>query len=56
MNTQEIFTQIKEQVAEIEAEIDKTSKSARKRCRTAATKIKKLVGEFKKASMAEDKA
>jgi len=56
MNTTEILTAIKEQVALLEGEHTKTSKVARSRARSAANTIKKLAAEFKKTSTAEDKA
>ena len=56
MNTTEILTAIKEQVAILEGEHVKSSKAARGRARSAANTIKKLAAEFKKTSTAEDKA
>ena len=47
-NTQELVDQIKEQVLLIEAEIEKTTASAKGRCRSAANKIKKLSADFKR--------
>jgi hypothetical protein len=41
--------------AEMSLEHSKPSKAAHGRARSAATKIKKLIGEYKKASVAEDK-
>jgi hypothetical protein len=55
MNTTEILTAIKEQVAILEGEHVKSSKAARGRARSAANSIKKLAAEFKKTSTAEDK-
>jgi len=47
-NTQELVDAIKEQVLLIEAEIEKTTATAKGRCRSAANKIKKYAAEFKK--------
>ena len=47
-NTQELVEGIKEQLLLIEAEIDKTTATAKGRCRSAANKIKKFAAEFKK--------
>ena len=47
-NTQELVDQIKEQVLLIEAEIEKTTASAKGRCRSTANKIKKLSADFKR--------
>ena len=47
-NTQELVDQIKEQVLLIEAEIEKTTASAKGRCRSAANKIKNLSADFKR--------
>lgn len=48
MTSQEILDAIKENVALIEQEIDATSEAAKKRCRSASTKIKQLAAEFKR--------
>lgn len=56
MNPHEILDAIKEQVALIENEINKSSKAAQKRCRSCANTIKKLAADFKKVSTAESKA
>ena len=47
-NTQELVDAIKEQLSLIEAEITKTTATAKGRCRSAANKIKKYAAEFKK--------
>ena len=47
-NTQEQVDTIKEQLLLIETEIEKTTASAKGRCRSAANKIKKAAAEFKK--------
>ena len=47
-NTQELVDEIKEQIVLIESEIDKTTASAKGRCRSAANKIKKLSADFKR--------
>ena len=56
MNTTEILDAIKEALADLETNHAKASKAARGRARSAANTVKKLAGEFKKASLAEDKA
>jgi|TARA_Y100000401_G_C8283651_1_gene204850 hypothetical protein len=56
MTTTEILGAIKEQVEVLELENSKSSKAARGRARRAANEIKKLSAEFKKTSLAEDKA
>ena len=48
METKELLEGIKEQVALIEAEIDKTSAAAKGRCRSAANKIKNISADFKR--------
>ncbi len=48
MTSQELLEAIKEQVELIETEVDKTTKSAMTRCRSAANKIKNLAADFKK--------
>ena len=47
-NSLELVEAIKEQVLLIEAEIDKSTASAKGRCRSAANKIKKLSADFKR--------
>ena len=56
MTTTEILGAFKEQVEVLELENSKSSKAARGRARRAANEIKKLSAEFKKTSLAEDKA
>ena len=56
MDTNEIYMQMAELWTEFSTEHSKTSKAAHGRARSAATKIKKLIGEYKKASVAEDRA
>ena len=48
MESQELIETIKEQVLLMEAEVDKTTEAAKKRCRSAANKIKNASAEFKK--------
>ena len=50
METKELLEGIKEQVALIEAEIDKTSAAAKGRCRSAANKIKNFSADFKETT------
>lgn len=56
MNTTEILEAIKEAMGDLELNHSKDSKAARGRARSAANTVKKLAGEFKKTSLAEDKA
>jgi hypothetical protein len=56
MNTKEIYEQITELFTEFSLEHSKNSKAAHGRARSAATKIKKLIAEYKRTSVAEDKA
>lgn len=56
MKLNEIIEAIKEQLATLEAENEKTTKISRTRARSAANGIKKLAAEFKRTSSAEDKA
>lgn len=56
MNTTEILETIKEAVVTLEGEHAKTTKVARGRARSAANAIKKLAADFKRTSIAEDKA
>ena len=55
MNSNEIYLQMAELWTELSLEHSKNSKAAHGRARSAATKIKKLIGEYKKASVTEDK-
>ena len=56
MNSQELFEQIQSLWEEFTTEHAKTSKAAHGRARKAAGDLKKLVTEYRKASVAEDKA
>ena len=56
MNTNEIYMQMAELWTEFSIEHLKTSKAAHGRARSALTKVKKLIAEYKRASVAEDKA
>ena len=56
MNTNEIYKQMVELFTEFSLEHSKTSKAAHGRARSALTKIKKLIGDYKRSSVAEDKA
>ena len=56
MTTTEILGTIKEQIEVLEVENSKSSKAARGRAGRAANEIKKLSADFKKTSLAEDKA
>ena len=55
MNTQELFEQIEGLYGTFKAEHEGTSKAAHGRARKALGEIKKLVTEYRKASVAEDK-
>ena len=55
MNTQEIFKKIEALYEEFKSEHTKTSKAAHGRARKALGEIKKLVTEYRKASIDEDK-
>ena len=56
MNTQELVAKMEELLEVVKIENEKTAKAAHGRARKAASELKKLAGEFKKASTAEDKA
>jgi hypothetical protein len=56
MNTTELFEKIELLFGEFKAEHVKTSKAAHGRARKALGEIKKLVTEYRKASIDEDKA
>lgn len=56
MNSQELFEQMQSLWEEFTTEHAKTSKAAHGRARKAAGDLKKLVTEYRKASVAEDKA
>jgi hypothetical protein len=55
MNTQEIVEKIETLFEEFKAEHAKTSKAAHGRARKTLGEIKKLVSEYHKASIEEDK-
>jgi hypothetical protein len=56
MNTQELVVKMEELLETVKSENEKSSKAAHGRARKAASELKKLAGEFKKTSTAEDKA
>jgi hypothetical protein len=56
MNTSELVAKMEELLEVVKTENEKTSKAAHGRARKAASELKKLAGEFKKTSSAEDKA
>jgi hypothetical protein len=56
MNTQELVVKMEELLETIKSENVKTSKAAHGRARKAASELKKIAGEFKRTSSAEDKA
>ena len=56
MTTQELFEQMQGLWNEFSAEHSKTSKAAHGRARKAVGDLKKLVTEYRKASVAEGKA
>ena len=53
--TQELFEQIKELFIEFETEHNGSSKAAKSRARKAIGEIKKLVTDYRKASVEENK-
>ena len=53
--TQELFAQIKELFIEFETEHNGSSKAAKSRARKAIGEIKKLVTDYRKASVEENK-
>jgi hypothetical protein len=55
MNTQEIFEKIEELFGEFKTEHSKTTKKAHNNARKALGEIKKLVSDYRKASILEDK-
>jgi len=55
MNTQELFEQIETLYADFKDGHEGTSKAAHGRARKALGELKKLVTEYRKASVAEDK-
>ena len=54
-NSQEIFEQIQELYTQFEAEHNGASKAAKSRARKAIGEIKKLVTDYRKASVEENK-
>jgi hypothetical protein len=56
MTTQELFEQMQNLWNEFSAEHSKASKAAHGRARKAVGELKKLVTEYRKASVAEGKA
>lgn len=54
-NSNELFEQIKELYTEFEAEHNGTTKAAKGRARKAIGELKKLVTEYRKASVEESK-
>ena len=56
MDTNKIYEQMTELFTEFSIEHSKTSKAAHGRARSALTKVKKLIAEYKRTSVAEDKA
>ena len=47
-NTQELVNAIKDQILLIEADAEKTTDAAKRRCRSAANKIKNLSADIKR--------
>jgi len=54
-NSQELFEQIKELYNQFEAEHNSTTKAGKSRARKAIGEIKKLVTDYRKASVEENK-
>tara|TARA_B000000475_G_scaffold249977_1_gene225990 strand:- start:1566 stop:1736 length:171 start_codon:yes stop_codon:yes gene_type:complete len=54
-NSQELFEQIKELFVQFEDEHNGTSKASKSRARKAIGEIKKLVTDYRKASVEENK-
>ena len=54
-NSQELFEQIKDLFVQFESEHNGTSKAAKSRARKAIGEIKKLVTDYRKASVEENK-
>ncbi len=52
----ELFEQLESLFNELKLNHEKRSKSAHQRARKSAGEIKKLISEYRKASVAEDKA
>jgi ElaB/YqjD/DUF883 family membrane-anchored ribosome-binding protein len=55
MNTQELVTKMEELLEVVKSENAKTAKAAHGRARKTLGEIKKLVSEYRKASIEEDK-
>tara|TARA_B100000401_G_scaffold261467_1_gene177909 strand:- start:76 stop:246 length:171 start_codon:yes stop_codon:yes gene_type:complete len=55
VKSQELFEQIKELFTEFETEHNGSSKAAKSRARKAIGEIKKLVTDYRKASVEENK-
>jgi hypothetical protein len=55
MNTQEIFEKIESLLVEAKVEHSKTAKAAHGRARKTLSEIAKLIKEYKKVSVNEDK-
>jgi hypothetical protein len=56
MNTQELFEQMQSVWESVVANHSKSSKAAHGRARKELGALKKLIAEYRKASVAEDKA
>tara|TARA_B100000900_G_scaffold168930_1_gene143495 strand:- start:806 stop:976 length:171 start_codon:yes stop_codon:yes gene_type:complete len=54
-NSQELFEQIKDLFVQFETEHNGTSKAAKSRARKAIGEVKKLVTDYRKASVEESK-
>ena len=54
-NSQELFEQIKDLFVQFESEHNGTTKAAKSRARKAIGEIKKLVTDYRKASVDENK-
>ena len=55
MDKQELFEQIEEQFIILQEENGKTTKASQARARKAAQAIKRVITDYKKASVAESK-
>ena len=56
MNKQELFEQIVSHFETFESEHNGTTKASQRRARAAIGEVKKLVTDYRKASVASDKA
>jgi hypothetical protein len=54
-NSQELFEQIKDLFVQFESEHNGTTKAAKSRARKAIGEVKKLVTDYRKASVEENK-